>query len=87
VTDTGIGMSEEVRGHAFEPFFSTKDASLGAGLGLGMAYGFVRQSKGHIALESAPGKGTVVRILLPALNAAPSVLLADSPAARSVLKS
>jgi len=68
VADTGIGMSEEVRRHAFEPFYSTKDASLGAGLGLGMAYGFVRQSRGHIALESVPGKGTLVRILLPALS-------------------
>ena len=69
VADTGKGMSEDVRRHAFEPFYSTKDASLGAGLGLAMTYGFVRQSNGHIVLDSVAGKGTVVRILLPALKA------------------
>ncbi len=66
IADTGSGMSEETRQHAFEPFYSTKDASEGAGLGLSMAYGIVRQSGGHMWLRSRLGHGTEVGILLPA---------------------
>ena len=65
VSDSGSGMSEEVRALAFEPFFTTKPVGQGTGLGLSMAYGFVKQSGGHIALKSAPGQGTTVEILLP----------------------
>jgi len=65
VRDTGTGMSADVAARAFEPFFSTKGVGKGSGLGLSMVYGFVRQSNGLIALESQPGKGTVVRIFLP----------------------
>ncbi len=65
VSDTGRGMSAEVQARAFDPFFTTKDIGRGTGLGLSMAYGFVTQSGGHIDLSSAPGRGTVVRILLP----------------------
>ncbi len=65
VTDTGVGMSEEVRARAFEPFFTTKEFGEAAGLGLSSALGFIEQSGGTIKIESAPGAGTTVSIELP----------------------
>ncbi|HXV29544.1 MAG TPA: ATP-binding protein, partial [Sinorhizobium sp.] len=66
VTDTGTGMTEEIKRHAFEPFFTTKGTGSGTGLGLSMVYGFVMQSRGHVQLYSEQGRGTSVRIFLPA---------------------
>jgi PAS domain S-box-containing protein len=69
VRDEGTGMPDNVRRRAIEPFFTTKGAERGTGLGLAMVHGFVQQSLGRLEIDSTPGEGTEIRMLFPVANA------------------
>ena len=68
VSDTGAGMAEGVAKKAFEPFFTTKPPGHGSGLGLSQVFGFIRQSGGHVGIDTKPGLGTTINMYLPAVE-------------------
>jgi CheY-like chemotaxis protein len=79
VSDTGHGMSEEVRAKAFEPFFTTKDVGKGSGLGLSQVLGFAKQSGGGVRVQTEEGRGTAICIYLPPAEGVATVLPSEAP--------
>jgi signal transduction histidine kinase/ActR/RegA family two-component response regulator len=86
ISDTGIGMTPEVKARAFDPFFTTKGPGAGSGLGLSQVYGMARQSGGSVMIDSEPGQGTRVTLILPraadaeaAVNGPPPELALPAP--------
>ncbi|WP_434772160.1 ATP-binding protein [Pseudomonas entomophila] len=86
VSDTGEGIAPDLLDKVFEPFFTTKPQGKGTGLGLSMVYGFVKQTGGHVEVQSTPGQGTCMTVLLPRHQGTLAGPASELPAAASVLK-
>jgi PAS domain S-box-containing protein len=84
ISDTGIGMEEDVRSRIFEPFFTTKGVGQGTGLGLAMVYGIIKEHNGYIDVESQPGHGTMLRVYLPVRDGREIWLVDDATAGRAI---